>query len=269
MPDTKFDLGDYVQVKDRIAKFYELFGQGRLVTGEIRLTTEPDGVPRVLVQAFAYRTPDDPLPGVGWSWMPLPGKTSYTRDSELENVETSAWGRAIGALGILIDKSIASANEVQNKAGDAPQQGAGAPVQPPTPDVETEELVGDLKRAGMVKNGEAAGYKLEPRQGPDGHVIGFRLEIDSEKAIPQVVVEGPAGEALYLATSMNPAALLNERVTVKGRLFAVKRPGRRLYHRLHVTEWETRDYSYPAEDEPPADIHLVGESAPLFDDIPA
>jgi len=39
MPEdrNRFDRGDYVEVKDRIAKFYELFGQGRLVTGEVRL----------------------------------------------------------------------------------------------------------------------------------------------------------------------------------------------------------------------------------------
>ena len=80
---------------------------------------EPDGTPRVWVKALAYRSPDDAHPGVGWSWMVLPGSTPYTRGSELENTETSAWGRAIGALGIGIDKSIASGDEVKSKEGES------------------------------------------------------------------------------------------------------------------------------------------------------
>ena len=98
MPETKSYLEGYITVPERIAKFYEMFAQGRLVTTDVRLSSEPDGVPRVLVEASAYRTPDDPLPGRGWSWMVLPGTTNFTRGSELENTETSAWGRAIASV---------------------------------------------------------------------------------------------------------------------------------------------------------------------------
>ncbi len=266
MPEKKFELGDYVEVKDRIKLFYELFGQGRLVTSEVLLSSEPDGKPRVMVKALAYRTPDDPQPGVGHSWIELPGSTPYTRGSELENAETSAWGRAIGSLGILIDRSIATSNEIDNKKGEAPVDRNGAAPPLIEPNVETEELVGDLKRAGMVRVGSGNGYKLEARQGPDGHVIGFKLETD-KGGIPQVVVAGEAGEALFLATSLNPAAMLNTRVTVKGRLFNVKRPGSRSYHRLHVSEWEWDEYRFPVSDEPPLEeppeeIPLFGEKVP-------
>src|SRR4051812_43799424 len=119
MPERKqFEdrLGGYVQVKDRIKQFYLDYEDGRLVTIEVKVTSEPDGTPRVWVEAAAYRTPDDPLPGRGWSWMVLPGTTNFTRGSELENTETSAWGRAIGALGIGIDKSIATTDEIDAKA---------------------------------------------------------------------------------------------------------------------------------------------------------
>jgi hypothetical protein len=117
MPDKpKVDLGDYTEVKDRIALFYERYAQGRLVTEEVRATREPDDVPRIWVKAAAYRSPDDPHPAVGWSWMVLPGSTNFTRGSELENTETSAWGRAIGSLGILIERSIATSNEIESKA---------------------------------------------------------------------------------------------------------------------------------------------------------
>ena len=262
MPDKKFDLGDYVEVKDRIKLFYELFGQGRLVTGEVRLTTEPDGVPRVMVQGLAYRSPDDQLPGVGWSWMALPGTTSYTKGSELENVETSAWGRAIGSLGILIDRSIASANEVENKrdGGSAPERTAA----PTDAYRETEELLGDYAGTGIVKLGEG-GYKLESHEQPNGHAIGFRMEFKDDKAIPQVLVEGPAGEALYLAVSMNPGVLRDTRLHVKGRLFSVKSNRRRQsWKRLRVLEWSNSEYAFPAADDSPTEAPTVE----LFDDLP-
>ena len=101
-------LKDYVDVKERIRLFYAAHPDGRLVTGDVIGSNEPDGVPRIMVKAYAYRSPDDTLPGVGHSWLALPGTTPYTRGSEVENAETSAWGRAIAALGIGIDKSIAS-----------------------------------------------------------------------------------------------------------------------------------------------------------------
>jgi len=51
------------------------------------------------------------------AWEPFPGKTPYTRDSEMMNAETSAIGRAIGALGIGLTGSMASQNEVVNRQG--------------------------------------------------------------------------------------------------------------------------------------------------------
>jgi hypothetical protein len=275
MPTSYSDrLADYVDVKTRVAEFYAKHPEGRLTTAEAYISEDPDGKVRVWCHAKAYRTPDDPLPGDGWSYLEVPGSTPYTRGSEIENAETSAWGRAIGSLGILIDRSIASAQEVENKKGEAPKDANGAAPPHIEPNVETEELVGDIKRAGTVRPGSANGYKLEPRQGPNGHVIGFRLEIDGDKAIPQVVVEGPPGEALFLATSQNPETLAGHHISVKGRLYHVKRPGKASYYRLHVSEWATTDYKFPAEDEPalpepPDDVPLIAEAptAPLFDDV--
>ena len=42
------------------------------------------------------------------------GDSFINRTSYIENCETSAWGRALGNLGIGIDKSIATAEEVEN-----------------------------------------------------------------------------------------------------------------------------------------------------------
>src|SRR5687768_2837480 len=130
MPDKKFELGDYVEVKDRIKILYELFPQARIET-DFQLTSEPDDKPKVICRAYVYRKPEDERPaGHGTSWLYLPGATPYTRGSEIENAETSAVGRAIGMLGILIDRSIASAQEVENKRDHNPRMGEVIPADP-------------------------------------------------------------------------------------------------------------------------------------------
>lgn len=43
---------------------------------------------------------------------PYPGKTTFTKNSEQANGATSVLGRALGYMGLGIDKSIASSNEV-------------------------------------------------------------------------------------------------------------------------------------------------------------
>ena len=68
----------------------------------------------VVYTAALYRFPEDPLPAVGIAWEEIPGRTPYTKGSELMNAETSAWGRACIAAGIP-SKKIASFEEVRNR----------------------------------------------------------------------------------------------------------------------------------------------------------
>ena len=70
----------------------------------------------VVYTAAAYRDADDPNPGVGVAWEPFPGLTPYTHNSEIMNAETSAWGRAIVAVGAA--EARASADEVRNRRGE-------------------------------------------------------------------------------------------------------------------------------------------------------
>jgi len=119
---------DYIPVNERIAAFIAKYPEGSL------RPLWPDEPYRVLGEgetkwliygACAFRAPDDPAPGVGLAWEPVPGRTPYTRGSELMVAETSAWGRALAAIGIATNKSIASAEEVrsaQARSG-APQNG--------------------------------------------------------------------------------------------------------------------------------------------------
>jgi hypothetical protein len=111
----------YIEVKDRIIAFYAKYPNGSLQSEMIEL-----GEDIVVMKGYAYRTPDDERPGIGHSQMPIPGKTPYTKDSEIENAETSAWGRAIAALGFEVKKSIASADEVAMKAGESAEDPTSA-----------------------------------------------------------------------------------------------------------------------------------------------
>jgi hypothetical protein len=158
----KYDdrLKDYVDVKERIRLFYEKYPEGRLVTQDVILTREPDDVPRVHVHASAYRDPSDQHPTDGWSWLVLPGSTPYTKGSEIENAETSAWGRAIGALGIGISTSIASSDEVRSKV---------------VADVDHGD---DGSLIGVVQVGDKVTSDYSIRNTPDGPALGFRLRGD-------------------------------------------------------------------------------------------
>lgn len=122
---------DYVDVAERIREFSDKYPEGSLQS-EWGIHTIGDKT-FIVCDALAYRTPDDPRPGQGLAWEPFPGPTPFTRDSELMNSQTSAWGRAIVALGFQT-KKIASKQEVQNRSGaddgsgDRPK--AGAPEAP-------------------------------------------------------------------------------------------------------------------------------------------
>lgn len=102
---------DYIEVSERIQTFYKQFPDGSLQT-EYEIATVMDQ-PVVIVKAYAYRNPDDARPGIGHAWEQIPGRTPFTRGSELMNGETSAWGRAIAALGIAVHRGIATGDEVR------------------------------------------------------------------------------------------------------------------------------------------------------------
>lgn len=121
------DLSGYEEVPDRIARAVEKYPDLSL-QGEHRIV-EVGGKIVIEYVAYAYRNPEDPKPGRGVTWEPYPGTTPYTKNSEVENAETSAWGRAIAALGFEVKRGIASSEEVRNKQSG---QGVG-PSRTPDP----------------------------------------------------------------------------------------------------------------------------------------
>lgn len=107
-----YSLDSYIQVSDRIKLFYAKYPDGSLQMDRPEFI-QVEGNQWAMGRAYAYRTPTDERPGVGTAWEIVPGTTNFTRGSEIQNLETSAWGRAIGSLGIGIDASIATLDEVQ------------------------------------------------------------------------------------------------------------------------------------------------------------
>lgn len=122
----------YIDVATRIVEFRTKHPDGSL---QAEIIPPPfDGF--VVVKGYAYRSPDDPRPGTGLAWEPVPGPTSFTKDSELQNAETSAWGRAIvAALAADTKEGIASAQEVRNRQEET------------KPDPEHEDALDALKAA--------------------------------------------------------------------------------------------------------------------------
>jgi hypothetical protein len=186
----KPNLDGYTEVKTRIQEFYATYPTGAIVTTNVKVIPFhefEDGKSRVLVKAKAYRQPDDPHPGRGASWMVIPGKTPYTNGSEVENCETSAWGRAIAAVGIAIDKGIASAQEIRNARGEESEppsvvgaqqlaQAAAEAAGPPEPEPAPAET--SPEPDGATETTEA------PKSGTGGRSRAKKSTEVKEEAIP-------------------------------------------------------------------------------------
>jgi hypothetical protein len=145
MAFDKAGLDTYNDVASRMAEFFTKHPEGSLQPAnpgqpfEVRLIGDHAFV---VYTAAAYRTPDDTRPGIGIAWEPFPGRTPYTKDSEVQNAETSAWGRAILAVGAAdTRKGVASAEEVRNRQADREEWEQATPAQPRPAQPSRAELV--------------------------------------------------------------------------------------------------------------------------------
>lgn len=163
-----FDLEGYVTVPQRIAQFRDLYPDGRLKQKSLEFIRDFAGKDWVVFTAEAWRTADDPSPAEGTAWEPVPGPTKFTRDSEVQNAETAAWGRAIvAALAADTTTGIASREEVRNRSGgDAAQ----SPKDSAAFDVLVSEWVDALNEAKSLvdlqaqwEKAGAAGVTADPR----------------------------------------------------------------------------------------------------------
>lgn len=151
-------LDDYVDVAERIQQFKEAYPGGSLQTVGWEVV-EVAGKTFIVYRAAAYRDTDDRRPGQGIAWEPFPGKTPYTKDSELMNAETAAWGRAIVALGFAANGKIASRQEVRART-EEPETAAHEPTEAPPGQVTSETLAELRKQYGRVKPSDGDWLRL-------------------------------------------------------------------------------------------------------------
>ena len=121
------DLSGYVTVNQRLLAALDKYP-------ELRIVEEPHTVETIEDQTFlvcsvwVYTTPDDPRPVRGSVTEPIPGRSPFTKNSELMVGMTSAVGRALGYLGFGIDRAISTSDEVQARQPDALDPNEGPPV---------------------------------------------------------------------------------------------------------------------------------------------
>lgn len=179
MAQQKFEMDAYVDVAARIAEFRAKHPEGSLQPAD---PTHPytvetlDGQVYIVVVAAAYRSPDDSRPGIGMAYEVFPGRTPYTKGSELQNAETSAWGRAIVAVGAAdTKKGIASSEEVRNRRG---EQEAAPAVRPATP---AEQSPADAARSELLRWADEHG--TNPRDLNEAHVAAHGRGLGDEEDV--------------------------------------------------------------------------------------
>ncbi len=146
-----FNLGDYVDVPTRLAMALAKFPELRIQESRPHII-EVEQQKYVEISCTVWRDANDTNPMVAYCWEQIPGKTPYTRGSEMMNASTSCLGRALGFLGMGIGKSIASRDEVQTAQSRQPTQlAAVVPMhEVPFPDAPVQEYA-TPKQLGMMR----------------------------------------------------------------------------------------------------------------------
>lgn len=164
-------LENYVDVAERIRMFKAAHPNGCLRPynpSEPFRIMEIGGREFIVYTAAAFRSPEDPCPGIAVAAEPAVGQTAFTRLSEVMNAETSAWGRAIVAVLAADTQKVASLDEVRNRQAEPsltevyepngpipfPKKGkqahpSGSRKSEPAPQAESGDRVSD-KQLGLI-----------------------------------------------------------------------------------------------------------------------
>lgn len=136
------ELPNYKTVPERIAEFTAKHPEGSLQQLHLEYVRDFGGADWIVYTAAALRHPEDPAPGHGTAWERVPGLTNFTRNSEMQNAETSAWGRAIVAcLAADTSKSdIATLDEKQSRTAERDPKALKAAVDAATKSKTKREL---------------------------------------------------------------------------------------------------------------------------------
>lgn len=114
----------YITVAERSAAFHADYKTPSIENKVEHFILFPDGKGFVTVRSEVWKDAADrakglPPDGVGNASMPIPGPTNFTKNSELENAETSALGRALAMIGYHSKETMASGDEINAKGGKA------------------------------------------------------------------------------------------------------------------------------------------------------
>ena len=101
----------YAEVNERVKGFRRLFPNGSISTQLMSIDESDNGKVCVFLATVADENGKTLATGTAYE---KENSTYINKTSYIENCETSAVGRALGFLGIGIDTSIASSEEVQN-----------------------------------------------------------------------------------------------------------------------------------------------------------
>lgn len=102
---------EYIEVNERVKEFRKLYENKYGIPTEIKYLDMEQGY--VVIQANIVDNETGKILSTGTAYE-LKDSSFINKTSFIENCETSAVGRALGFLGIGIDTSIASAEEVEN-----------------------------------------------------------------------------------------------------------------------------------------------------------
>ena len=189
------NLDGYVTVNERLKMALAKYPDLRVMELPF-LVQEINGDTFLWCAVAVYPTPEH-QPTNGSVLEPMPGRTPYTRNSELMVGYTSALGRALGYLGFGIDKGIASNDEVAARIGTDREFNDAMPAV-------TRAKVGSRAKTGAQKAAEAAlerggsadspeplesvldafpGSSVKKRQEPTEKMIGFYKRLCRERSL--------------------------------------------------------------------------------------
>lgn len=172
------DMSNYVTVAERMTAAFERWPDMR-VQESLPVVREIDGQTVVEVTVMIYRTPDDPLPGIGSAWEPFPGTTPFTRGSEMMNASTSSIGRVLAAMGVGAQRSLASADEVELRKALDPNEGPPVAVKRSKPSRTPAETVQDAFPGAEVQDtGKAR------RKAPTDKMLGYLKSLAAKADVP-------------------------------------------------------------------------------------
>ena len=189
------NLDGYVTVNERLKMALAKYPDLRVMELPF-LVQEINGDTFLWCAVAVYPTPEH-QPTNGSVLEPMPGRTPYTRNSELMVGYTSALGRALGYLGFGIDKGIASNDEVAARVGtdrefeDAMPAVTRAKVGSRAKTAASKAAQAAFDRAGDADTAEPLesvldafpGASVKKRQEPTEKMIGFYKRLCRERSL--------------------------------------------------------------------------------------